>query len=129
MQSCLHAGFVSFYCYWQISWFWFVHISVMFWGVRYPFHAHKFESTGKMKYLHITTVLLAFIVPWIPVGTIFITGGYTFGRYPPLNCSPRSQNARFFSVLPLGVLIAIGSTLLTYVLWIVCKVTILALNK
>ena len=128
MQSCLHIGFAFSYCYWQVSWFWLIHISVMFWGIRYPFHAHKFESTSKMKYLHITTVLLAFIVPWIPVGTIFITGGYTFVRYPPLFCSSRSEGAFFFLHLPLGLLVPIGSTLLTNVLWTICKVAILSLS-
>ena len=95
----------------------------MFWGLKFPFQAHNFKVTGKMKYLHITVVLLALILPIIPVAVVLGTGGYTFARFTPIICSAQNTDAAFYAVIiPVGVMLALGITLLILLFWTIYKV-------
>ena len=107
----------------QIAVLWILHVSVIFWNVRFPDHYMLLNRRHQIKYIHLVSVLVAIVVPVIPVAAIFGTGGFVNGRYPPLLCLPSNPNAAFYSlVLPVSVLIASGVTLLLAVFWTLYKV-------
>ena len=97
----------------------------MFWGLRFPFQAHKFDATGKTKCLHLTVILLGLMVPCFPVIVLLSTGGFTFLAFPPLLCSvAESRSASFYvSLLPVGIVDAAGFSLLLLIFLIVYRVS------
>ena len=117
-------GIMNHYVYCLAVIWWFIHIAAIYWGVKYPFHAHKLETSGKKKYLHFTAVLLGVVLPWISIGAVLGAGGYTFASVPPIFCIPSSINVSFYSyIMPIIILQATGASLLTIILWAVCKVS------
>ena len=121
---------MSYYIFVQVAIWWLCHVTAMFWGLRFPFQAHNFKVTGKMKYLHITVVLLGLILPIIPVAVALGTGGFTLNRLPPIICSARSSDATFYAVaLPVGFMLALGITLLILLFWTIYKVCTLIISE
>ena len=113
------------YVYWQLTIWWLCHITAMFWGLRFPFQAHKFDVTGKTKYLHLTVVVLGLTLPWIPVIVAFATGGFVITRLPPgpVTCFGKSFTAFHYSLIfPAAIADATGLTLLLLIFWIIFKV-------
>ena len=95
----------------------------MFWGLKFPFQAHNFKVTAKMKYLHITVVLLALILPIIPVAVVLGTGGFSFARFPPIICTARNADVAFYAlIIPIDVMLTLGITLLILLFWTIYKV-------
>lgn len=114
---------VFYYAYWQLSICWIAHIASMFWAVWFPFHALRFETTDRYKYIHLTVVLLALILPGIPAGIHFATDGFEFGRYPSITCIGRNSRINFYVIiLPAALANAVALSLLIPIFWIVYKV-------
>ena len=123
-DSCI-LGSLLFYCFMQIAVLWILHVSVIFWNVRFPDQYMLLNRRHQVKYIHLVSVLVAIVVPVIPVAVIYGTGGFVNGRFPPLLCLPSNANAAFYSlVLPVSVLIASGVTLLLAVFWTLHKVSV-----
>ena len=114
---------ISQYIYWQVMLWWFIHIAIILWGVKCSFHAHKFEVTGRNKYLHAAVVVLGFVLPWIPTAVVLGVGGHTFNAVPPSICVPATVFSGFyFNILLIILIEATGTSLLTVVLWTISKV-------
>ena len=76
-----------------------------------------------MKYLHIVTVVVGIVLPFVPVITAFGTGGFTISRFPPVLCVPNNTDATFYSLLlPSLIIVAVGITLLIVLFWKIHKV-------
>ena len=115
------------YTYWQLVFWWFSHIAAMFWGLRFPFHAHRFEVTGKTKYIHITVILIGLFLPIVPVVAAVGTGGFVMTRFPPIICNPKSRETAFYALtLPTCFMAVMGLTLLILVFWTIYKVIFFA---
>ena len=119
----LHTGILFIYLFWQLIIWWFSHIAAMFWGLRFPFHAHKFEVTGRTKYIHITVIVLGLFVPIGPVVAAVGTGGFVLTRFPAISCDAQSLESSFYAVtLPIGFMAVMGLTLLILLFWTIYKV-------
>ena len=133
----LLLGAVFYYTLFQLMVLWLCHIPTLFWGLKFPFQANAFKRSHRMKYLHIASVVVGVLVPFVPVFATMIQfsygkssaeavrGGLGFGviRFPPIICMGRHKDTTFYSlVLPLSIILMIGITLLIFVFWIIHKV-------
>ena len=88
-------------------------MSVIFWGVQFPLHSRSFKINNRMKYIHLTCVVLALLLPLVPALTNAFKGGYTMNQFPPILCMGTNADATFYSlVLPIDIMLGIGTALL-----------------
>ena len=122
------AGIAFYYCLFQLAVWWFCHEISLFWKIRFPFHARSFETTHRIKYVHITMVIVGLVLPALPVIVTFTAGdpsGFGLTRFPPILCTGLQRDSTFYSlVLPIDILSAIGIPLLIIIFWIVHKVIV-----
>ena len=70
---------------------------------------------GYANYLHISIVLLSFIIPAVSLVVGFETGGYSMPRFPPTTCVAVNPDVTFYSfILPITIIIALGGSLVVY---------------
>ena len=82
------------------------------------------KTEGKLKYFHITTVLIALFFPTLPA-LINLRDGYTMADTPTTLCIGWNVAVIFFAlVLPLSVLIAVATSTLIIMFWKILKVYI-----
>ena len=68
-------------------------------------------------------MVLALVLPLVTIISSLMKGGFTFIRFPPLICSPKSLDAIFFTfVLPIDLIIGAGTTQLIIIVWKLHKV-------
>ena len=122
-----------YYGLFQLAVWWFCHEVSLFWGIRFPFHAKSFENAHRTKYVHITMVAVALVLPALPVIVTFTTGdpsGFGLTRFPPLLCTGMQRDSTFYSlVLPINILMATGIPLLIIIFRIIHKVCIIVFAK
>ena len=130
----------------QTSFWWFFHTTAVFWKINFPFHARSYEISHKMKYVHLVMVLVSLVFPLVPIITLmanfavdlesdvirqarnitFASGGLGFQiiRFPPSVCSGGDSDAVFYStVLPVNILLVLGSTELIFIFYALLKVS------
>ena len=93
-------------------------VVVMFFGVVLPLRNQQLDVSGKIKYIHITMVLLGLILPCVPVAVTFGTGGFSFRDtvFPPIICLGVDRGATVYSLsIVWSILIATGISLLILV--------------
>ena len=121
--SFIHVGAVYNYIIIQLAICVPSHVITLFWGITFPFHYRAFERRGRLKYIHITVVVVALILPTIPVGIALGTGGYIYDGIPPLTCIPKNVAVNFYALsLPTTVLVSTGGTFLVLIAWKLIKV-------
>ena len=83
----------------------------------------KFKLGTKIKYIHITSVILAVVVPII-LPLLHLIDGYTIGPNPIIeSCSGRNASLNYFLlILPVSILLAFTSSLFVIVFWTILKV-------
>lgn len=123
----ISAGVATYYTVLQTAIWWFCHVAVLFWKICFPFSAKRFESACGFKLLHATTVVIAILLPTVPIIAQFVVGGskkaFAQGSYPPILCIGLNRDIAFYGVaLPISLLIQIGITLLIILLWKIRKV-------
>ena len=119
----LYLGTVFYYTLLQLALWWFFHVAAIFWKIRFPFSARAAESTLYIKLVHVTVVVLAVVVPIVPVVTTLKTSGFGLTRFPPILCTGTNADATFYSlVLPIVVLLQVGISLLIVIFWKIHKV-------
>ena len=73
----------------------------------FPFHARSFKVKGYLKYVHLTMLSWALILPCGAVSVAFSKG--TFGQFPPITCYPLSNPIVLYGMIwPICVMLAIG---------------------
>lgn len=113
----------------QLTVWWLCHIVLLFWKIRFPFHAKIFESKRRFKYVHITMIIIGFLLPLLPVVVAFTAGdpslrGFRTILYPPFRCDNLQPVPLFYSLLlPLNLLLVAGNVLLIIIFWVIHKVT------
>lgn len=125
-------GIVFYYGILQLIIWWVCHVSILFWKIRFPFHARSFDQSGRTKYIHVACILVSLLVPLTPVLAIILnnldgqgvgTVGFTITRFPPLLCSSPDANATFYAlVVPVILVVGTGLTMLVFMLWFLHKV-------
>ena len=92
----------------------------IFWAITFPFHYERFKASGRLKYFHITAVVLAITLPAIPALAL-LRDGYHISRFP--FCTGRSLNTIFYGfVLPFSILCGTTTTLMVIASWNMFKV-------
>ena len=116
--STLCIGALTMYCTFPISLFWLFHCGTFFWGVFWPYHYSVSKTSGRIKYYHISAVVISLSVPLILVLAVQFNGGYglILSLYPL--CGPACPEALFYGILlPLDIIIASALSLLIATLW------------
>ena len=126
MLAFYSAGIVFYYGLFQLIVWWFCHEVSLFWTIRFPMHARTFETSRRVKYVHITMVVVGLVLPTLPVIVTFTTGdpsGFGMTRFPPILCTGLQKDSTFYSlVLPINILMIIGIPLLIIIFWTIHKV-------
>ena len=85
------------------------------------------NASGKIKYIHITMVLLGLVLPCVPVAVAFGTGGFSLRDivFPPIICFGRDRGATVYShSIVDSIIIATGVSLLILVFYKFIKIKI-----
>ncbi len=117
------AGIVFNYCSGQIC-VWLVnHAIFLFWAVNFPFRYRSFRISGKIRYAHVISVLLALTLP-LPGALVHLKDGYFAARNPTIICTGRNTDYTYYVfVLPVSVILGITSYLLIVSGWKIVKVS------
>ena len=132
----------------QLAIWWLFHTSALFWQVVFPLHARS--MSGKIKYIHITCVILGVLLPLIPIissmvdfaldlqnqtesaslpsssKNSFLSGGMGFRstRFPAILCTGTDPDIIFYTlILPMVVILASGCTMIITIFWSVHRVS------
>ena len=96
------------------------HILSVFWAVMFPFHSQSYKRKGYHKYVHLTMLLLALILPWSVMIAAFVEGSYN--RFTPITCYPTTGNIITYGVIwPSSIALAISVSLTAIILWVVIQ--------
>ena len=110
----------------QLTVWWFCHEVALFWTIRFPIHAKTFVTSHRVKYVHITMVVVGLALPTLPVIVTLTTGdpsGFGMTRFPPILCTGLQNDSTFYSlVLPINILMMVGIPLLIIIFWTIHKV-------
>ena len=123
------TGTVSYYTVLQLALWAVFHVVVVFLAVVFPLYNRELDVSGKIKYIHITMVLLGLILPCVPVAVTFGTGGFALRDtvFPPIICLGRDRGASVYSLsIVESILIATGISLLVIVFQKFIKVVFMA---
>ena len=116
----LLTGIIFIYIPLLLAMFVSFHILSVFWAVVFPFHSQSYKLKGYHKYVHLTMLLLALILPWAAIIVAFDQGRY--GRFPPVTCYPSSRNVISYGIVwPVCIMLAISVSLTAIILWVVIK--------
>ena len=92
------------------------------WGLVFPFHYRTFKAEGKIKYIHIATVIVALLVPTLPA-LLYLKSGYAALFTPTRVCTGRSLTVTYFAfLLPSSIILATTTFALGVVFWTILKV-------
>ena len=120
--SLSYAGIAGSYLLVQIVLWGTFHALGLTWGLVFPFHYRRFKAEGKIKYIHVVAVILGLVLPAIPA-LVPLIDGYTITPNYIITCVERNEAIIFFTViLPISVLLAVTSTSLVILFWIIFKV-------
>lgn len=118
---CTITGVVYLYSTVQFTTWAMLHAVFLFWGVAFPFSFRQLKDSGRIRYAHIISVVLAVVLP-LPGPLIQLKDGYAPGGPPSFLCFARNQDIYFYTfILPVSVIIGITSCLLVLILWIIFK--------
>ena len=114
------TAFAFIYLFLVLAIFISFHILSVFWAVVFPFHASSFKTKGYLKYVHLTMLLLALILPWGAVTVVFAKGSYR--RFPPITCYPRPNSVNLYGLTwPICIMLAVDLSLIAIVFWILIR--------
>ena len=94
-------------------------------GVAFPFFYRKIKGEGKLKYIHISTVITALVLPIVPA-LLHLIDGYVVTTSPVDICVGRNVAITYYSfVLPISILFATTTTVLILLFRKILKVSVL----
>jgi hypothetical protein len=123
----LVIGFAFNYILVQISVWTVLHAIFLFYGVAFPYSFRKLRNSGRIRYAHIISVILAVLLPAIGP-CVLLRDGYVIISTPTLTCVGRNLDITYYGViLPISILTCITSCLLVLLFWSIFKVMLLFL--
>lgn len=119
-------GIAFHYLILQLLLWWLFHTTAIFQSTLFPFYNKRLRASKKLKYIHAVMVVLALVLPGVSVAIIATAGsGFTLTRQPTILCSGYNKHYNFaLTVLPISLGIAVGTTMLVFILCTVIKVRI-----
>lgn len=122
LSSCMHAGIVNIYGLIQLTLPSVFHSFGLFWSIVFPFHYRRFKLEKKIKYVHITTLVLVLALPVFPA-LLHLIDGYSVGLGPFYTCIGRNTVVTYFTfILPISIILAIATSLMIIIFWTIFKV-------
>lgn len=92
--------------------------------MRYPFSYRVFKISGRIRYAHIISIILALVIP-LPGALVHLKGGFVLTASPTVVCAGRSTDYNYYTiVLPLSIVLTITTCLIVLIFWTVLKVRI-----
>ena len=80
-------------------------------GIAFPFFYRRIKEEGTLKYIHISTVVIALVFPLVPA-LLHLIDGYSIAPAPISVCIGRNMAITYYSlVLPISILFAITTTI------------------
>ena len=133
----------------QIWIFWAIYMLIIFWKFYFPSHYRTYIINGRMKYIQLITLLIAYLHPILSVlspllafvidvqqpfyraqNVSFTSGGmgYQTVQFPPLFCSPINYAVAYImQIMPMNIIFPVSGTLLIFILRHMWKVGLLTL--
>ena len=97
------TGFVHSYALEQISLWTVFHAIGLLKSIYFPFFYRKIKREGASKYIHISTVVVALVLPIVPA-LLHLIDGYSIAPSPVVICTSRNITITYYSlVLPVSV--------------------------
>lgn len=122
VQCHAYVGIVYVYGVMQLNMWAMFHAISLCWGIVFPFHFRLYKAVGRIKYIHITTVIIALLVPLIPA-LLYLKDGYAALFTPTRVCTGRSLKVTYFAfLLPTSIILAMSTFALAIVFWTILKV-------
>ena len=124
MHLCMHCiGFVFYYTLVQSSMWGLLHTVFLFWAVVFPFSYRQLRISGRIRYAHIISVVLAVVIP-LPAPLAHLKDGYVLLIInPPLTCLGRNTTITFFTyILTISIILAAVSCQLVIIFSTIFKV-------
>lgn len=121
---CEATGIVYFYTAMAIMVLWLFQCVTFFWGVIWPYSYSTAKSAGRLRYIHISSLLISSIIPLIIVLIVYIQQGYgvSISLTPP--CSISSPETYFYSIMIfIDVITIIGIVLMILTFWKLSKIS------
>jgi len=136
------------YVIFQLSIWWLIYMTTLFYSIKFPFRAQIFTKGRKRKLLHSVSVAVGVFTPLVLILASVIgfvadkqempgnstlslplarPRGYGYGMsgYPPILCTALDGKIIFYSsILPMGVVLGLGGSLLLTTLWLIHKVSV-----
>ena len=110
------SGALYAYVRLQTILWWLFQNAVMLYGVVRPLHYRSLSDSGRLKYLHLTFVVVGFTLPLIPVLIIHWVGGYGIRVELNYDCLPRNISSVMYSLfIPATICAIIGVSMLLYI--------------
>ena len=120
----LIAGIVYVYGVFQLNVWAMFHAIGLCWAIVFPFHYRNFKADGKIKYIHIVTVIFGLLFPFLPA-LLYLNKGYAALFTPTRVCTGRSLRVTYFSfLLPSSIILATTTFALIVVFWTILKVSV-----
>lgn len=96
--------------------------AVIFWGLALPFKYRTMMRTGQMLYVHITILLIGFLLP-LPFALPQLKKGFVGVEFPTPVCVGRDIDFSYYLfILPQSIMICASVILLVLVFRIIFKV-------
>ena len=103
----------------------FLHGIFLFWAVVFPFNYRQLRISGRIHYAHITSIVLAVVVP-LPAALVHLKDGHIAFYTPTLFCQGRNRDYTYYTfILPVSIIMCITSCLLVVIIWTIFKVIII----
>ena len=100
----------------------------LLWGVKYPFNFRYMKISGKMRYFHITAVILVLLLPLPSPFILLFLDGYmiTITSLPSVGAFGRNPDEFFYCfTIAATISLAITAILMEFVCWTVFQVQLL----
>ena len=102
---------------------WLFQSASFFWGVVWPYHYSVTKSSGRMKYYHISALVISVFGPLVLTLIIQFNGGYGVIIALSPRCGGLNPDIVFYSVLlPMDIIVIVGILLLVITLWNIADV-------
>ena len=99
-----------------------LHTVFLYWGVAFPISYRQFKISERIRYAHITCVVVAVVIP-IPGGLIHLKDGFIAVGNPSSVCVGRNLDYSFYTfVIPISVTLAANICLVVLTIWTIFKV-------
>ena len=114
-----YTGGLFLYAVLVLSLFWLSQTVVYFWVVIYPINFRSFNTSGKLRAIHLASVITALTFPVVPVVVaMYFSRGVVLSIFTPHKCIPGDVDIFFYSFsVPLVVIIICAISLLVTTLW------------